>query len=126
MASVEIKGIVRRIGKTEVVSEKFKKRELVLDIDTETEYPQIISIEAAQDKCEDKNLEEAREGDSVTVSINFRGREWFSPEKNKNLVFNSLQFWKMTIDQTSSGVAKPTYVKPVDLNEPVDGNSLPF
>lgn len=127
MASAELKGIVKRISQTEQVSDSFRKRELVLEIDLETQYPQLIQIEAAQDKCDDQNLNEVRPGDEVTVSFNFRGRAWNDPKKNKEVVFNTLQYWKLSINRTSAGnnTATPPY-SPPPANAPAEEDDLPF
>lgn len=127
MASAELKGIVKRIGQTEQVSDSFRKRELVLEIDTETQYPQLIQIEAAQDKCEDQNLNEIRVGDNVTVSFNFRGRSWNDPKKNKDVIFNTLQFWKLSINQIGSAQSTPQYAPPTATTQNNDDSEdLPF
>lgn len=98
--TTEITGAVHKIGTTEQVSDKFKKRDLILAIDTETEYPQYIPIQATQDNC--AKLDELREGDNVTVSANFRGNEY------KEKFYLSLQLWKFAVNQTA---AQPVEVK---------------
>lgn len=102
MASSELKGIVHFIGQTQQVSDSFRKRELVLEIDQDTQYPQHILIEAAQDKCDDQNLNEIRKGDEVTVSFNYRGRIWNDPKTQQDRYFNTLQYWKLSINKTAA------------------------
>ncbi len=46
---MDISGKIKVIGETQVISEKFKKRELV--ITTEDKYPQHITLQLVQDKC---------------------------------------------------------------------------
>lgn len=104
MASFAIeKAIVVGVGPIQQVSASFQKRELVVTIDNDTQYPQTISIEAAQDKCNDQNLNEVRQGDEVTVHINLRGNSWNDPKTGQTRVFNSLQYWKMSINRTTAG-----------------------
>jgi len=112
--TVEITGTVKAVGTTEQVSEKFKKRDLVLTIDEATEYPQFIPIQATQDNC--VKLDEIRVGYNVTVSANFRGNEY------KEKFYLSLQLWKFNINQTSG---TPTQQAPASVEEDPD-QDLPF
>ena len=41
---------VKSVGQTVNVSDKFSKRELVVEI-PDDKYPQVVSFEATQDKC---------------------------------------------------------------------------
>lgn len=104
MASFKFeKAIVVGVGPTVNVTESFKKRELIISIDNDGQYPQKISIEAVQDKCNDQNLNEVRPGDEVTVDINIRGNEWFDQKNNVTKYFNQLVYWKMAINRTTAG-----------------------
>lgn len=131
MASFEVKGTVEHVGAIEQVSDSFRKRDLILNIDEESDYPQTIKIEAAQAKCDDTNLNEVRKGDSVTVSVNLRGRVWDNVAKNRKEVFNTLQYWKLSINQTASAAGKPqanmTYSTPAPVDTTQDDeDGLPF
>ena len=86
----EVIGRIKIINATQDVSASFKKRELV--VTTSEEYPQHILIEFNQDKC--VVLDSYKEGDSVKVSINLRGREWVSPQ-GETKYFNSIQGWRI-------------------------------
>ena len=94
---MEVTGKVKRIGATQVVSDKFQKREI--HIETLEQYPQILSIEFAQDKCALLNSIQA--GAEVTIGINLRGREWFNPQGEVK-VFNTIQGWKITSKATAA------------------------
>jgi hypothetical protein len=87
---MEVSGKVKMIGLEQVVSASFKKRELV--VVTDEQYPQPILIEFTQDKCD--KLNDISVGDTVTVGINLRGREWINPEGEAKY-FNSIQGWKI-------------------------------
>jgi len=95
---MEVSGIVKRIGSTQEISAKFKKREVV--VTTEEQYPQHISIEFTQDKT--GLLDGFREGEKVSIGINLRGREWTSPQGEVKF-FNTINGWK--IDRMNSGPA---------------------
>jgi translation initiation factor IF-3 len=87
---MEVVGKIKLVNAEQVVSEKYKKRELV--VVTDEQYPQSIMVEFAQDKCDLLNL--YKEGDSVKVSINLRGREWVNPE-GISKYFNTIQGWRI-------------------------------
>lgn len=85
-----IKGKLKVINPTIVVSDKFSKREFV--VETEETYPQPISIQLTQDKC--SLLDLFKVGQEVEVSINLKGREWTSPQSEVKY-FNTIEAWKI-------------------------------
>jgi translation initiation factor IF-3 len=87
---MEVVGKIKVVNAENVISEKYKKREVV--VITDEQYPQSIMIEFTQDKCDLLNL--YKEGDSVKVSINLRGREWVNPE-GVSKYFNTIQGWRI-------------------------------
>ncbi|WP_395054258.1 DUF3127 domain-containing protein [Flavobacterium sp.] len=87
---MEVSGKIKVINAEQQVSASFKKRELV--VATEEQYPQFISINFVQDKCD--ILNNFKVGEAVKVAINLRGREWVSPQ-NETKYFNDIQGWKV-------------------------------
>lgn len=87
-----ITGRLHLVKPTQVVSDKFSKREFV--IETTEQYPQLISIEFTQDKC--GLLDSYQVGETVTVDFNLRGREW------NGKYFNTLQAWKISREAGST------------------------
>lgn len=87
---MEVTGKVRLINPTQEVSEKFRKREIV--VTTDEQYPQHIMIEFTQEKVDLLNAYQP--GDDVRVSINLRGREWTNPQ-GETRYFNSIQGWRI-------------------------------
>ncbi|MBK6775527.1 MAG: DUF3127 domain-containing protein [Flavobacteriales bacterium] len=73
MAQVTITGSIKVVGKTQQVSEKFSKRELVVT-EQGGQYPQLIPVEFKQDKT--GLLDGFKPGDEVTVTCFVNGREW--------------------------------------------------
>ncbi len=73
MAQVTITGTIKVVGKTQDVSEKFRKRELVVT-EPSGQRPQHIPVEFTQDRC--GLLDGYNPGDEVTVSCYVNGREW--------------------------------------------------
>ena len=96
------KCLVVGVTPVEQVTDSFKKRSLVVTTDHDTQYPQILSFEVVQAKCDDANLKEIKPGDEITVHWNLQGRE-YTDKTGKKGVFNSLQFWKLDINRTSAG-----------------------
>ena len=96
---MEKKGKIKIIESTVQVSDKFKRRNVVLT--TEDKYPQDVIFEATQQNCE--LLDSFSIGDEVTIAFNLRGREW------KGKYFNSLQVWKIALE------AKGTKVESKDM-----------
>ena len=87
---MEVSGKIKVINAEQQVSASFKKRELV--VTTEEQYPQFISINFVQDKCD--ILNNFKVGEPVKVAINLRGREWVSPQ-GETKYFNDIQGWKV-------------------------------
>jgi translation initiation factor IF-3 len=121
---MEVVGKIKVVNAENVISEKYKKREVV--VVTDEQYPQSIMIEFVQDKCDLLNL--YKEGDSVKVSINLRGREWVNPE-GVSKYFNTIQGWR--IEKHAVVSASESYLAGQQIaHEPVltaeEGDDLPF
>ena len=97
---MEITGVVKKVGQTQVISDKFSKREMVVEI--EGEDPQPIITEATQDKC--SILDKVKVGSTVTAHINLRGREWTNPNTGELRYFNTLQVWKVDVNEQDDAV----------------------
>tara|TARA_R110000796_G_scaffold134775_2_gene250592 strand:+ start:98 stop:424 length:327 start_codon:yes stop_codon:yes gene_type:complete len=94
MAEVIGKLIVK--NDTQDVSEKFSKREFV--VETSEQYPQKIIIQFVQDKCD--LLNNYNIGDIVEVGVNLQGREWIDPQGQVKY-FNTIQAWKINKQDTA-------------------------
>ena len=89
---MEAIGKIHRIGETQQVSDRFSKRELVLEMSDNPKYVQHVAFELANDKCSE--LDGYQVGDEVRVEFSLRGREWRSP-KGEVKYFNTLSLWKI-------------------------------
>lgn len=98
---MEVTGKIRVINPEQQVSASFRKRELV--VATEEQYPQFISINFVQDKCD--LLNSYNVGEAVKVSINLRGREWVNPQ-GETKYFNDIQGWR--IERLQAEAPAPT------------------
>lgn len=81
--------IVEKFNEVQI-SEKFKKREFI--IETQEQYPQEISIQLTQDQC--SLIDAFAEGQLVDVCVNIRGRRWESPS-GETKWFNTIQAWRI-------------------------------
>ena len=73
MAQVTITGQIKLLGKTQDISEKFRKREVVIT-EAGGQFPQHIPVEFTQDRC--GLLDPFKPGDQVSVTCFVNGREW--------------------------------------------------
>lgn len=90
---MELIGTIEFIGQTEQVSQSFSKRDIVVVINEETQYPQPISAQFTQDKC---NLLDAYQvGQKVKVSTNLRGNKYADKNTGQTRYFNTIQGWKI-------------------------------
>jgi translation initiation factor IF-3 len=121
---MEVVGKVHLVNAETKVSDSFKKRELV--IATDEQYPQFISINFVQDKCD--LLNEVKKGQDVKVGINLRGREWVNPQ-GESKYFNDIQGWrveKQTASTTADLKPKKEVFETTTAFEVEDQNDLPF
>lgn len=77
---------------THQVSDSFKKREFVLEVVDNPQYPQTPIFQFTQDRV--KFLDNYQLGQMVTIEYNLRGREWISPAGEKKY-FNTLEAWRI-------------------------------
>ena len=110
---MEVLGKIKKIGNVEQVSATFQKRELV--VETTEQYPQFISINFVQDKCEVLNSYNV--GDSVTVGINLRGREWTNPQ-GETKYFNDIQGWKISKTDANNATTETVVAEVVEDDLP--------
>lgn len=100
---MEVLGKVKVLNPTTEVGTTFKKRDLV--VTTEEQYPQFISINFVQDKCD--LLNNYKVGDNVKVSVNLRGKEYVNPQ-GEIKYFNDIQGWKIEKSETTGAVINAT------------------
>jgi hypothetical protein len=112
---MEITGKVLVVGNTVAVSEKFKKRDLVIEYAENPQYPEQIKFEAVQDKT--ALLDSVKVGDEIQVYFNLRGRGW-TDKAGKTQYSNTLSIWRLSLAAATEGVdAQPSLA---------GGDDLPF
>ena len=95
---MEIKGKIKKISETVQISERFRKREFIVEYASNPDYPQPLQFEMVQDRCE--LLDPFEVGQDVEVFFDLRGREWTNPQGEVKY-FNSLQAWKLVSEQNT-------------------------
>jgi single-stranded DNA-binding protein len=108
------------ITPTTSVSDKFKKREVTLK--SQDEYPQYVTFQLTQDKCDLANNLKA--GDAVEVSYNLRGRKWEAQDGTIKY-FNSIEAWTMSLSSKVENSAVDKLRKTFDTTDE-SSNDLPF
>ena len=93
--SFEINGRMAAIFQTQKVSDRFQKREFVIEIKSSGtsgyEFVDFIKFQATQDKC--SMLDQFSIDDEVKVSFNLRGRKW---ERDGQVnYFTNLEAWRV-------------------------------
>lgn len=104
---IETTGKLHTIFDTKQVSERFTKREFVIEL-TDSKYPQHVLFQLTGDRC--SQLDGLKVGDEVRIEFSLRGREWKSPSGEVKY-FNSLDVWQI---EASNGRARSSnsYAEP--------------
>jgi hypothetical protein len=97
---IEVSGKLHTINETKQVSERFSKREFVVELTDNPKYPQLVLFQLTGDRC--TQLDDFKQGDEVRIEFSLRGREWRSPQGELKY-FNSLDVWKLEPGRASSG-----------------------
>lgn len=86
-----IEGTVQHIGPTQQVTDTFRKR--VLIIQTTGQYPEYVSIEATQDRCEVMNSLQL--GQYIKAFFNIKGsKEMKTNNKGETVAYTGISLWK--------------------------------
>jgi len=89
---IEVSGKLHAIFDTKQVTDRFQKREFVVEMSDNPKYPQVVLFQLTGDRCE--QLDRFRVGDAVRIEFSLRGREWKSPQGEVKY-FNSLDVWSI-------------------------------
>jgi hypothetical protein len=111
----ELKGELTEDFGTVQVSDKFQKREFVIEVPGQ--YPDFIKCELKQDKT--TFLDGILPGTELTVSYNIRGRKW--EKDGKVSYFVSIEAWKIVAAQEQQSAPGGT-----EANKLPGDSGLPF
>ncbi len=126
--SFQAKGKLHLKQDAQQVTEKFRKREFVLEM-IEGNYPEYIKFQLVNDKC--TLLDKYNIGDEIQVSFNLRGKP-FQSKTGEMVYFTNLDAWRIenggaatTQTTPASQTAMPTMPTMPEAPLPDDDN-LPF
>jgi uncharacterized OB-fold protein len=85
-------GKLHSVFETKQITERFTKREFVVELADNPKYPQLVLFQLTGDRCD--QLDDYKVGDEVEVEFRLRGREWTSP-RGEIKYFNSLDVWTL-------------------------------
>ena len=112
---LETTGKIYAVFEAKQITQRFRKREFVLEVADNPEYPQHVLFQLTGDRCE--TLDGFDKGDEVRVEFSLRGREWTSP-KNEVKYFNSLDVW--TLEKLGAGAGRGPDGQDFDDAPPMD------
>lgn len=112
----QVQGILKVKNNEVQVSDRFKKREFVLTVDPNSQYPQHVQFQLVQDKC--SLINDVNIGEEIKVSFNLRGREW--ARDNEVKYYNTLDAWR--IERANSNAAPPASSGSTTINKIQNNN----
>ncbi len=122
--SFEAKGKLIFKGEEQQITERFRKRELVIEIE-DGMYPQQIKFQLTQDRC--SLLDEYELNDEINIHFNLRGRAY---QKNgETIYFTNLEAWRIEsfAAQVAPSPADDMPPPPMDLGDDQGStDNLPF
>ena len=125
--SYEAEGKLYKKMDTQQVTDSFKKREFVVEIE-DGAYSQIVKFQLTQANCE--KLDPFNEGDKIKVTFSIRGREY--TKDGNTSYFTNLDAWRLdAAGAQQAAPAAPAAVTsgsfPTAANEPAGSDDdLPF
>lgn len=124
--SFEIKGKIISIGDTQRVSDRFAKREFVIEKNEDVKgnnFTDYIKFQLTQDRCD--LIDNHNVGDEINIKFNIRGNKW---EKNGQVsYFTNLDAWQ--IESFGGSAAVTNDAPPIsenDLPPQIEEDDLPF
>ena len=117
---MKISGVIYNIGDTQNISDKFKKRDFVLEIKNNEAYVQKVLFTLILDKVD--TIDSCKVGDQVEVDFNLQGKEWTSPSGEVKF-FNTLSVYGITKKQKVETLNSAEVQNRVDVQNQDD---LPF
>jgi len=112
----ELKGFLAAKFNTVQITEKFQKREFVVEIKN-GEYSELIKLQLINDRCD--LIDPYTEGQEITVHFNIKGRKW--EKEGKISYFTNLEAWK--IESLSAEVKEDVVDK---IHPEIEDDSFPF
>jgi hypothetical protein len=112
---------ILRVESLEKISEKFKKRRLIVEDLKNEKYPQTLEFTLVQNNV--SLADNLNQGDEVKLFFDLKGKEYLDKNSTKR-VFNSLEVWKLEVTKKSLDFVETPSGS--SNNEVDDDSSLPF
>lgn len=126
--SYEAEGKLYKKMDTQQITDSFKKREFVVEVE-DGAYSQIIKFQLVQGNCD--KLDPFNEGDQVKVTFSLRGREY--TKEGKTSYFTNLDAWRLEAVGAAQPAAPaapaattPAATVPAATDAPAADDDLPF
>jgi single-strand DNA-binding protein len=117
---MELTGKIARIEKTEQVSEKFKKRRIIVETTIpNNKYSQTLEFTLVQGNVDAANA--LNVGDEARVQFELKGRE-VTDKNSKKIVFNTLEAYRFDVIKKAVDFVQA----PETPNNYSDDEPLPF
>ena len=123
---IQVSGRLHAIFETKQVTDRFQKREFVLELSDKSQYAQFVLFQLTGDRV--AAVDAFKPGDQVRVDFSLRGREWTSKQGEVKF-FNSLDVWSVEAEGGGSGSGRNKArddEPPVSTHEPVFDDDIPF
>lgn len=103
----EINGKVILKEDTQQISDRFKKREFVIEVENErnSDWNDFIKFQLTQDRCD--LLETVSVDEEIKVSFNIKGRKW--EKDGKVNYFSNLEAWRIEKMQAAKAAEMPEF-----------------
>jgi hypothetical protein len=112
--STSFTGKITKVGEVEVISDRFKKKELWLEIDQDSEWPQEVPVEFVNDNIDRCVVSKYKVGDEVEIDVNIRG----NANKDRTRCFTKLQGWRLRGLSSAPGEPQTENSPPPDSDDP--------
>ena len=120
--SMSTSGRIHALFDTQQITERFRKREFVIELGDNPRYPQYVQFQLTGDRCE--ALDGFQVGEEVKLEFSLRGREWRSP-KGDIKYFNSLDVW--AVERMGEPAYDDEMPVPDDTEAPLpEDDDIPF
>ncbi|MFT5617955.1 MAG: single-strand DNA-binding protein [Arenicella sp.] len=119
--SFEVSGKIEEIYEEQQITEKFKKREFVIEIQ-DGMYPNHIKFQLTQDRCD--LIDSYSKGDEIQVHFNLKGRPY--TKAGKTTYFTNIEAWRIegaTSNSVNPSASKATQSTPTAMETTKSSNS---
>ncbi len=115
----EAEGKLHKKFDTQQITDKFKKREFVIEME-DGAYTQVIKFQLTQNNCD--KLDPYNEGDMMKVTFSLRGREY--TKDGKTSYFTNLDAWRLDKAGQPATASAPASIQdfPTVSDEPSTGS----